>query len=590
MKQIKIKQILMAVILTFALTNTALEASTPKNKNIIDATHLLAKKYKVPTPKVKTRAPKRSARIAQVGQKRTFWSNNMELNKFEQVPATLRAVGKHCLVYVADNQNVSKQGITRVQQEFDNLIYPTNTQHFGKENNPGLDGDPRVILFLLDIQDGYKDKNDGYVAGYFFSGDQTLQREYPSHSRVKSNECEILYIDTYPSNPMADDYLEIVAHEFQHMIHHNHDINELTWVNEGCSQIAPVFCGFAPPRHYKLLGSKANRSLNNWATWDPMPDYGQVYLWHQFLVDRYLSSKTKRQQFFKGLVASTKRSIAGYREAMKPLGINFTQAFINFSLTNRLNTHKHSYGHKALKDFVLPNTEHINIFPKKVSNSVSVWGSDSHFIDLANKEGNLTVDFSGYRRFLGPTEPYFKVFLALLSSKKPMQPKILQMPLAPNPDNQIRSIGELKVKINSNYDAAQVILMALAPEEVDDTKYMPSSPFIYDLNINFTEKTTHGSPLPEALDMPYMASMLKRAGVSGGKVNEEMLQHYSNILTSTIKLELESGSLKTTEAFIAALTQNPELNSYRRQVLTLVNFANTRNPSPALRKAISKLK
>lgn len=588
MKQFSIKPILTVAILMLGLTTNASMANSPKNKNIIDATHLLAQKYKVPAPKVKTRAPKRSAAIAQLGQKRSFWANNMATSKFEQVPATLRGIGKHCLIYVADDQNVSKLAVERVQSEFDGLIYPTNTMYFGKENNPGLDGDPRVILFLLDIQDGYKNKNDGYVAGYFFAGDQTLQSEYESYARVKSNECEILYIDTYPSDPMAADYLEIVAHEFQHMIHHNHDTAELTWVNEGCSQIAPVLCGFAPPGHYKLLGPKANRSLNNWATWDPMPDYGQVYLWHQFLIDRYLTTKAKRQQFFKALVASKKTSIAGYLEAMEPMGISFTKAFINFTLTNRLNTHKYSYHQPALKDFRLPNTEHVTVFPQTIKKSVNIWGSDAHFVDLANKEGTLTVDFSGYQRFLGPTKPEFELFVALQSSKKPAPPKLARMSMAPNPNDSVRSIGSLKLGIDHNYDAAQIILMAVAPEHISDTQYMPASPFIYDLNINFMEKANAAPCLSASIDMPHVASAIKASISTNG--NQDMLQHYSNLLTSTIKQELEAGSLETTQAFIEALPQNPDLNAFRRQILTLLNFANTRNPSPSLKNAINQLK
>lgn len=589
MKKFQSKSILTVAILMLGLTTAPSMANSPKNKNIIDATHLLAKKYKVPAPRVKTRAPKRSAAIVQVGQKRTFWSNNMATSKFEQVPATLRAIGKHCLIYVADDQNVTEQAIARVQNEFDGLIYPTNTLHFGKENNPGLDGDPRVILFMLDIRDGYKDKNDGYVAGYFFSGDQTLQNEYESHSRVKSNECEILYIDTYPSNPMAADYLEIVAHEFQHMIHHNHDTAELTWVNEGCSQIAPVLCGFAPPGHYKLLGPQANRSLNNWATWDPMPDYGQVYLWHQFLIDRYLTTKAKQQKFFKALVASKKTSIAGYREAMEPMGISFTKAFINFTLTNRLNTHKYSYRQPALKNFRLPSTEHVNNFPQTIKKSVSVWGSDAHFVDLANKQGTLSIDFSGYQRFLGPTKPEFELFVALQNSKKPAPPKLARMTMAPNPNNSVRSIGSLKLNVDHNYDAAQIILMAVAPEHIDDTKYMPASPFIYDLNISFRENASAAPYPPASIDMPHVASAIKTNAFNNNG-NQDMLQHYSNILTSTIKRELESGSLETTQAFIEALPQNPDLNAFRRQILTLINFANTRNPSPNLKEAINQLK
>ena len=553
----------------------------------IDATHILAREIQLPESSTHrgvsyADSPTEVRRVrrtpAQLGQQRQFWVRNIATGNFEQTTATLRAIGKHCNVFLQDSQvNVTQAAVSRVQKRFDEVIYPTNTTHFGIEARPGLDNDFRVNLLMVDIQDGYTNPDDGYVAGYFFAGDQMLQSEFESYSKVKSNECEILYLDTYPSDPGADDYLEIVAHEFQHMIHHNQDKGEVTWVNEGCSQIAPVFCGFAPPGHYKLLKDDPDRSLNNWAQWNPMPDYGQVYLWNQFIVDHYLSDATTRADFFKTLVASKKQSIAGYIDAFKPLNVSFSDVFTDFSIANRINDAKFaagrfSYKQRALKKFRLPPTRHITAFPTKVSDSVYVWGSDSFFADISNVAGRLKISFSGYCRFLGSSRPYFRL-AAILHDSTGIQPaKITFFKLEVNPNDKNRLIGSIEVNCDGSYDGMTTIVMALAPEELDDTKYMPASGFIYDLNFETTEPIVNAGRASHSIDMQTFAEVMSAMEGSYSESAVRLREHYANLLIRTVKREIENGSLQTVDTFIESAAASNSLAPFSRDILGMLMF------------------
>jgi hypothetical protein len=558
--------------------------------NRIDATHILMQEIELPE---RTRAlaasglsfadvdPEQPAREKKIGQQDPFWVRNISTGQFEQITASLRVIGKHCYIYAADDQDVSQTAVQKIQNEFDNTIYPVNTSHFGYEWKPGIDADNRVFLLLSDIQDGYQNKNDGYVAGYFFAGDQMMQSEFSGHSKVKSNEKEIIYIDTYPSDPESENYMEIVAHEFQHMIHYNQDSNEVTWVNEGCSQIAPVLCGFTAPRHYKLLKSDADRSLNNWAKWNPMPDYGQVYLWNQYVLELLNKKNLSPANFFKSLASSKEISIGGYIEAFAKHGLNFSDVFTEFTVANHLNDStigdgRFSYLAQHLKNFRLPQTKEISAFPAHEKDSVSIWGSDSFAADIGDFAGSLKIAFSGYRRTMASTRPYFRIAVVLKDSFGNSKPQISFMKLKVNSADNNRLIGSVKVNCDGTYDKAFVVIMALAPEEVNDAEYMPVSGFIYDLRLEADATMAAVAAANTSTSFNMQAFVNKISATAKMPSSESVLrirENYAHKLLLAVRKELEDGSLQTVDAFIAAGENLSELMSpYARDIAGMLRF------------------
>lgn len=563
----------------------------------IDATHILAREIELPQ-RSQAMGPVSGvsyadtnpelvvnrAAVRSLGNKEQFWVRNIATGQFVQITAILRAVGKSCYVYVEDTQSVKQSAIERVQKTFDQTIYPVTTGHFGNEARPGLDGDSHVFLLMVDIQDGYQNPEDGYVAGYFFAGDQMLQSEFPAHSKTKSNQREILYLDTWPCDPEADDYLEIVAHEFQHMIHYNQDKDEVSWVNEGCSQVAPVFCGFTPPGHYKLLKEDPDRSLNNWAQWNPMPDYGQVYLWNQYIVDRILHDSKSRTSFFKALTSSKRKSIGGYIDALKPFDVSFSDLFTDFAITNRINDAKladgrFAYRQTVLKKFKLPPTRHITAIPAKVSESVYVWGSDAFFTDIANVSGQLKISFSGYRRSLGSTYPYFRLAVILQDSTRVNQPKISFFKLDVNPADKNRLIGSFDVKCDGLYDSLTTVVMALAPEDVEDSKYMPASGFIYDLIFESDQPVANIARAAHSVDMQAFSQAVTEISDSQSEAAFRLREHYANLLIRTIKRDAERGSLQTVDNFIESAGDQKEFAPFARDISGMLMFLKNQQSS-----------
>ena len=76
------------------------------------------------------------------------------------------------------------------------------------------------------------------VAGYFSSTD-----EFTTPVEPYSNAHEMFYVNLGVYDPGSFDYLSLLAHEYQHMIHFNADRGETVWVNEGLSELATLVAG-----------------------------------------------------------------------------------------------------------------------------------------------------------------------------------------------------------------------------------------------------------------------------------------------------------------------------------------------------------
>lgn len=581
------KKVFILIILCFLLSNNQIDAS---QSQWINATQMLSDEFKLPK-RNNNRAlaasgvsfadsnPDRVLPEKTIGEQESFWVRNIATEKFDQISATLKAIGSHCYVFVAKDQNVSSDAINKIQFKFDEVIYPTNTSHFGSEWSPGIDNDKKIYLLLSDIKDGYSNPKDGYVAGYFFAADQMLPEELSTYRKVKSNQKEILYIDTYPSNPDDDDYMEIVAHEFQHMIHNNQDSKEVTWVNEACSQIAPVLCGFAPPNHYKLLQEAADKSLNSWSKYKPMPDYGRVYIWNQFILELLNREQFNVKEFFRALTSSKKVSLGGYIEAFNTIGLSFSKVFTDFSIANFINDPSLSngiYSYKAehLQEFKLPHIKAITSFPANEHDSVEIWSSDSYIADISNISGNLKISFSGYSRFLGPTHPYFRVAVILQDGHETLLPKIKFIKLAVNPEDKMRRIGSINVPIDGTYDKLTCVIMALAPENIDDMAYSPAAGFIYDISMKQLGNNIAIAPQTDLMDMKTFVQKIETTSqMPASESVFRLRENYARNLILKIKQDLDNDSLKSVNSFIEASSSHTKIMApYARDISGMLRF------------------
>lgn len=488
--------ILATIMLGVALlTGPAVSAASADY--IIDATHMfdqdvekLVKNVKRETKKEYSRRVKSNpeTRVYKVGDVETFWTKNIVENKFEQTRAILKLVGKHCYIFLEEGKSLPQEALVKLQKQFDDNIYPTNTRNFGFEAKPGIDGDERITLLMFDIKDGFNGQG-GFVGGYFFAGDQFLNANIPANYNIKSNEREMFYLDIYPSDPTKDRFLATIAHEFQHMIHFNQDSREMTWVNEACSQIAPYLCGFGHASQILSYMKTPDNSLIAWSDAQMLANYGQVYLWNYYIFNRFVRDNAGRNDFFKKLVASKQTGIKGYIEALKPLGKGMTDTFLKFMVANYINDPRlgkegeYAYDN-SLGKMILPVSETVSALPAEVAGEVFFWSGDAIKVDLANAKADVEVKFTAPMFQLGYEDfNEFAVAVVQSNSRGQVAPKIVWMNI-----NQVKSRktqgGTVKVTPSKDFDTAQIIVIGLAPENVDEAIYKKSKGIKYSLKIN----------------------------------------------------------------------------------------------------------
>jgi Immune inhibitor A peptidase M6 len=248
-----------------------------------------------------------------------------------------------------DRTTISQGQVDYLIDQFDNNIYPTESQLFSvPPDRTGVkppatrafglpsnyykgDGDNIVVLVDNVRDDNFKDTNNtqnfSYIAGFFSSGlNGFFKRNImtidafdwlhrtganPPNEPVPGDNCA-----SAPARPFL--YEGVFAHEYQHLLRSYVDPAETTWQNEGTSDAAIVLTGYSDPtapitdvhfdshiqcyQGYLGVQTAANpnpreggpeNSLNLWGDQDfdheseILCDYGAAYSYLLWLADTY---------------------------------------------------------------------------------------------------------------------------------------------------------------------------------------------------------------------------------------------------------------------------------------------------------------
>ena len=241
------------------------------------------------------------------------------------------AEGTHCYIYLENGKTVSQTDIDRIKNNFDSTIYPGMLDNFGGEPNPGADGLPKIFVVLMDIRDG--NNPAGFIAGYFNGGNEYSNVDtYPLG--FPSNQKEVVFMDIYPGNPSSPSFDKTLTHEFQHMVHWEQKTNRLglfddAWLNEAMSEIAPFYVGYGPNYNRVAAFENGNNKSDSLTVWNQgLADYGVVYMWSQYMADRFPSG------VFQNILTSPSTGIASvdsYLNSAYP-GVTFSTVFRDWSI------------------------------------------------------------------------------------------------------------------------------------------------------------------------------------------------------------------------------------------------------------------
>lgn len=212
-----------------------------------------------------------------IGDTREFTVDNTDTDQQFTVAAELVYATEHAYWWVERGYTLDAAGLARSAERFEQHTYPTTRRYFGSEWTPGVDNDPHIFI-LISSQMGAS------TAGYFWSSS-----EYPREAAPDSNEAEMFLISTDMAGFIGTDYFdEVIAHEFQHMIHWVVDANEDSWVNEGLSELATLLNGFNTAGFIPIFMSSPGTQLNAWPEDSPTaPHYGAGHLFFTYLLQRF---------------------------------------------------------------------------------------------------------------------------------------------------------------------------------------------------------------------------------------------------------------------------------------------------------------
>ena len=292
-----------------------------------------------------------------VGTQKTFLILDDFFGIYRLANFTLRASGGHGVVWVqnnltfpagdcrnnfADRIQVTDAQVNYLLDQFNTNIWPKEADAFSiappqDGSNailPGLvglpadyyagDGDKTVILISNVRDQNYYDTNNAhafsYIAGFFSS----QLNSYFGRNVMTVDSYDWLHRTTGnpPGTPGVTDlcapvrprpflYEGTFAHEYQHLLEHYSDSDEVNWVNEGLSDWAMSLTGYAhpelnvpdpaadghiqtflgafPPDQFGRHGGPEN-SLTRWQDQGPaeiLADYGAAYSMMTYLDDHY---------------------------------------------------------------------------------------------------------------------------------------------------------------------------------------------------------------------------------------------------------------------------------------------------------------
>lgn len=289
---------------------------------------------------------------------------------------TCRLVGTNCYVFVEDevwgSPDVTQAGLQAIAAAFDDAtpatpgrgIYDVEGALFGPP--PDVDGDPRVLIVVLDILDS-PFTGVTYV-GYFDTQNQTppIQKE-------------ILYLDSQALGSDSTLAKATLAHEFQHMLHWAADPDEEKWVDEGCSEYAELACGY---KDTSTAAAEAflqvpNISLTAWS--DNALDFDKAFLWMTYFAQRHGDEAVRR------LVGLSENGAQGVERAMSEAGTgdSFRDHFAQWMAATWLDGGG-DLGYARI-DLGPAHADTVSVPSEAQSRVVRLWGID--YLDLGASDG-----------------------------------------------------------------------------------------------------------------------------------------------------------------------------------------------------------
>lgn len=288
----------------------------------------------------------------------------------------LRALTDRILLWVHVGVDYPNWRANQLAKDIERLVLDPIQKLFQFSEPPGVDGDPRLYIAMISDP-------DGDVLGYFPQASTRPQRLY-----FKSNEREMLVVNVARDDDFTfyDEILvEIIAHEYQHILHHHSDYGEELWLDEALASYA----GYHAARSlFEIQGAHGiaddflqapHTGLTQWQADDQKgPKYGAGVLFMIYLVERFGEDIVAR------LLAEQAN---GWRAVDKVLredhAVAAVDAFADWVLANYYLAFRRGYGYRHLEAALTPPepSASYNSFPARHDGELAQYSTEYIAVD-----------------------------------------------------------------------------------------------------------------------------------------------------------------------------------------------------------------
>ena len=358
----------------------------------------------------------------------------------------LRAIGNTVEIWVQENMSwpegdprsyptILDEQIQYLLNEFDNKIYPIDTEYFGVPDFHngsyavlpewvGLPGDyyyeenGRSVILVSNIKDEnyYNSSYPYYIAGFYSSAYESF-----FDRNVITIDC---YAWEYRVGPLGYEWISgvnvtrpyvyeaTIAHEYQHLIHDDYNPDDDTFMNEGCSMYAELLCGYGiDPAYLNSYFATPDNSLTVWGDQGDiniLADYGAAALWTVYLSDHYGGAA-----LISYFVRSGVPGIEGINNALAHFGYKerFEDVFLDWRLANLIRSDHPGSGKYNYKSLNLNSPEITPVRIYEVGGMPFAWMKGTEF-------GNTTT-ILGYDTGVSKIGPFGTDYIALVNWTRP---------------------------------------------------------------------------------------------------------------------------------------------------------------------------
>lgn len=274
-----------------------------------------------------------------LGTRKDFITYDYVESTFMTVQSILTYKGKYFRLWVdvQDTARITPAIIATMAKSLDSITGSSsrNPEKGILENDQEVFGIPPVNRYsddyvtdfvFYDVKDGFS--GNGAVLGFFSPNDQSDPSVVPF-----SNGLNLLYIDSNEGlQGGTAGLLGTIAHEYQHLIHYARKENSITFLNEGCSEVASILNGYSDRRDVNYLNN-TNVPLFRWTrntsqTSNLLADYTRAMTWVHYLSEQF------GEPFLYQFAGASRDSMARVDEALKKIGrtdITWQSIFKNFA-------------------------------------------------------------------------------------------------------------------------------------------------------------------------------------------------------------------------------------------------------------------